>query len=48
MVIIMLISMASIVWVADKLTIFEWNLVVVWLLVQFGVIVGRGIVENIV
>jgi len=47
-VMVMLISIASIVWIADKLPFIDWNLVVVWLVIQFGVIVGRGIVENVV
>ena len=47
MVITMLVSMILIVWVADKMTFVSLNLVLVWLLVQFFVIVGRGIFENI-
>ena len=47
MIITMLVSMILIVWVADRLVFVGWNLVIVWLLVQFFVIVGRGIFENI-
>jgi len=47
MVIIMLVSMILIVWVADKMTFMSLNLVIVWLLVQFFVIVGRALFENI-
>ena len=46
MVITMLVSMILIVWVADKMAFVSLNLVLVWLLVQLLVIVGREIYEN--
>lgn len=45
MEITMLVSMILIVWVADRLTFVGINLVVLWLLVQFVVIVGKKILE---
>jgi len=45
MVMVMLISMASIVWIADKLTFISWNLVLVWIIIQLGIIMTRVTVE---
>lgn len=47
MVITMLVSMILIVWVADILTFIGWNLVIMWLIIQFTVIVVRTLIENI-
>ena len=47
MVITMLVSMILIVWVADKILFVSINMVIVWITIQFVVIAGRGIFENI-
>lgn len=47
MAITMQTTMILIVWIADSLSFIGWNLVVVWVVIQFGVIVRRGILENI-
>lgn len=46
MVITMLVSMILIVWVADKITFMSLNLVIIWLSMQFIVIVVRKLVES--
>ena len=46
MVITMLVSMILIVWVADKVTFMSLNLVIIWLSMQFIVIVVRKLVES--
>lgn len=46
MVITMLVSMILIVWVADKLTFMSLNMVILWMSMQFVVIVIRKLVES--
>lgn len=46
MVITMLVSMILIVWVADKITFMSLNLVIIWMSMQFIVIVVRKLVES--
>ena len=46
MVITMLVSMILIVWVADKLTFMSLNMVIIWLSMQFIVIIIRKLVES--
>lgn len=46
MVITMLVSMILIVWMADKITFMSLNLVIIWLSMQFIVIVARKLVES--
>ena len=46
MIITMLVSMILIVWVADKITFISLNLVIIWLSMQFIVIVIRKLTES--
>lgn len=46
MAIVMLVTMIVIVWFADKLKFISLNLIIIWLIIQFGTIVIRKLVET--
>ena len=46
MAIVMLVTMIMIVWFADKLRFISWNLIIVWIMVQLGVIMARAVAES--
>ena len=46
MAIVMLVTMIMIVWFADKLRFISWNLIIVWIIIQFVVIMARAVAES--
>jgi len=46
MAIVMLLTMIMIVWFADNLRFVSWNLFIIWIIIQIGVIIARALVES--